>query len=90
MESEGELEAAGLRDWLAPGRVLVVEWADRLPGALPAERLEVTLARDPAADSQRRLNAIASGVGAQQAWRAGAPRLPGAARSGPRVEAGDS
>ena len=64
--SEAELENAGLLDWLAPGRVLVVEWADRLPRALPADRLTVALERDAAADSQRRLNAIASGAGAQE------------------------
>ena len=39
-----ELEDAGLRDWLAPGTLLAVEWADRVPGALPDDRLEVRLA----------------------------------------------
>lgn len=43
IESEAELEAAGLRDWLAPGTLLAVEWADRFPDALPGDRLEVVL-----------------------------------------------
>lgn len=43
VESELELEAAGLHDWLAPGTGLLVEWGDRFPAALPADRLEVHL-----------------------------------------------
>lgn len=61
----GELESAGLRDWLAPANVVAVEWADRLPEALPADRLEVALAVGGERGSQRRLNAIASGPGAR-------------------------
>ena len=43
IESEAELEAAGLRDWLVAGTLLAVEWADRFPEALPGDRLEVVL-----------------------------------------------
>jgi tRNA threonylcarbamoyladenosine biosynthesis protein TsaE len=42
---EEELEEAGAREWLAAGALVAVEWADRFPGLLPADRLEVTLAR---------------------------------------------
>lgn len=69
--SAAELEAAGWLDWLAPGSVLAVEWPDRLPGLLPPEHLLVELARE-GGDSQRRLNAIASGPGAEDLlarWR---------------------
>lgn len=41
LESEGELETVGLYDMLAPGSVLAVEWADRFPGALGSEVLEI-------------------------------------------------
>ena len=36
VESAAELEAAGFLDWLEPGVLVAVEWADRLPEALPA------------------------------------------------------
>jgi tRNA threonylcarbamoyladenosine biosynthesis protein TsaE len=91
VESEAELENAGLLDWLAPGRVLVVEWADRLPHALPPERLTVGLERDAAEGSQRRLNAIASGAGAQEIlarWVAAIRAAP--AGAGLTIEAGAS
>ena len=45
VESRAELEAAGFDDWLAPDVVLLVEWADRLPGARPDDHLEVRLER---------------------------------------------
>lgn len=45
IESEAELEATGFVDLLAPGTVVAVEWADRFPEALPADRIEVRLAR---------------------------------------------
>lgn len=51
MEAEAELEAAGLLDWLAPGALLVAEWADRFPDALPADHLEVRLEAADAADA---------------------------------------
>ena len=57
-----------------------MEWADRFPGALPDERLEIQLAHDPARPSVRRL--VISGVGERHAGlaRALVPRR-GAARS---------
>ncbi|UCE85374.1 MAG: tRNA (adenosine(37)-N6)-threonylcarbamoyltransferase complex ATPase subunit type 1 TsaE [Deltaproteobacteria bacterium] len=77
VDSVGELDAAGFLDLLAPGSVVAVEWADRLPDALPAERLEVRIARPEAADAQpgcvRTVEARARGAAAEAAlarWRA--------------------
>jgi tRNA threonylcarbamoyladenosine biosynthesis protein TsaE len=60
-----ELEAAGFVDLLAPGAVVVVEWGDRFPEALPPDHLRIELAREPERDSQRRLSAVASGPAAE-------------------------
>lgn len=65
VESERELEDAGLLDWLAPGGVVAVEWADRIPQALPADRLEVRLARPAQAPNERVLDVRAKGEGAR-------------------------
>jgi len=63
VESPAELDAAGFLDLLEPGAVLAVEWADRLPEALPRDRLELRIERpDPeAAPTRRVLHARASG-----------------------------
>ncbi len=45
LESQAELEAVGFLDLLTDGAVVAIEWADRLPAALPAERLELRLTR---------------------------------------------
>jgi tRNA threonylcarbamoyladenosine biosynthesis protein TsaE len=83
--SEAELEAAGFRDLLAPGLLLAIEWADRLPAALPPDRLEVRIA--PASGgpaTHREIFAVALGPAAAQAlarWRAA---LGSGARGRPR------
>jgi len=59
-----ELELAGFSDLTARGTVLAVEWADRLPDVLPADRLELHLERS--GSRARRLEASARG-GASQA-----------------------
>jgi len=61
LASTAELEAAGWLDWLAPGAVVVLEWGDRFPDALPDDHLRVELARVAGEPSQRRLSAVASG-----------------------------
>jgi tRNA threonylcarbamoyladenosine biosynthesis protein TsaE len=61
LESEGELEATGFLDWLAPGQVVAIEWADRFPRALPADHIEVRLTRDPATPDARCIEVHASG-----------------------------
>jgi tRNA threonylcarbamoyladenosine biosynthesis protein TsaE len=61
LESDAELEAAGLLDWLAPDTVLVVEWADRFPAALPSDRVRVRLARSAEAAEVRAIEIDATG-----------------------------
>ena len=51
LEDEAELENTGFLDMLEPGAVVAVEWADRLPAALPDERLEIRIERPGAGDS---------------------------------------
>ena len=64
VESVGELEATGFLDLLEPGALVAVEWADRFPEALPADRLELRLERPlgGSADAQRVLSARGLGV----------------------------
>lgn len=74
VESVAELEAAGFLDLLEPGWVLAVEWGDRLPQALPAERLSLRIGRPAAhaAPALRVLHAEASGSVAEAVlarWR---------------------
>ena len=54
LERAEELDAIGFDDYFARGGVVVVEWADRFPEALPAERLEVRI--DIVGDEARRLH----------------------------------
>jgi tRNA threonylcarbamoyladenosine biosynthesis protein TsaE len=73
VSSEAELESAGLLDWLAPGALVVAEWAERVPGAWPEDRLEIAIARDA---TERRLAPTARGVASQALltrWREGLP-----------------
>ncbi len=65
VESAAELEAAGFLDWLEPGALVVVEWADRLPEALPADRLELRLSRPDAEASAESRTLHAKALGAQ-------------------------
>ncbi len=69
VESAAELETAGFLDWLEPGVLVAVEWADRLPEALPADRLELRLSRPDAETSaeNRTLHAKALGAKAEAA-----------------------
>ena len=77
VRARAELEDAGLSDWLAPGTLLLVEWADRFPDALPRERLTLHFARaDVNAPDTRRLTASATGAFALLSlarWRAQCP-----------------
>jgi len=50
-----ELYATGFTDLVGGAGATLVEWADRVPGALPGERLEVRLAHDPRRPSVRRV-----------------------------------
>lgn len=49
LRTAAEAESIGLDDYLAGSAVVAIEWADRFPGWLPADRLEVRLThRSPA------------------------------------------
>jgi tRNA threonylcarbamoyladenosine biosynthesis protein TsaE len=67
IESEAELEAAGFVDLLGPGRVVAVEWADRFPAALPADRIEVRITRPAEAPDEREIELRAAGSAAARA-----------------------
>jgi tRNA threonylcarbamoyladenosine biosynthesis protein TsaE len=54
--------AAGLLDERAADGVTVIEWADRLDGWLPAERLEIRLGMRPGAPMTRIINWTARGA----------------------------
>jgi tRNA threonylcarbamoyladenosine biosynthesis protein TsaE len=71
---EDELHATGFHDLVGGPGATVVEWADRVPGALPAARLEIRLAGEPDRPSTRRI--LVTGTGERHAAlaRAIAPR----------------
>lgn len=56
-----ELYATGFPDVVEAGGAVLVEWADRVPSALPPERLEVRLAHDDAAPRVRHLTILGTG-----------------------------
>ncbi len=60
---EDELYGTGFGDLVGGEGALLVEWADRIPGALPGERLVIRLAHHPTAPSSRRIEV--EGVGKQ-------------------------
>lgn len=59
----GELEDAGFLDWLVAGTLVALEWGEKFPEAMPADRLEVAISRLEGADrsTQRRVKAVAFG-----------------------------
>jgi tRNA threonylcarbamoyladenosine biosynthesis protein TsaE len=65
LADEDELYGTGFGDLVGGDGALLVEWADRIPGALPAERLTVRLAHDDKAMSLRHVDL--DGVGARHA-----------------------
>jgi tRNA threonylcarbamoyladenosine biosynthesis protein TsaE len=62
---EDELYATGFDDLVGGEGALLVEWADRVPGALPAERLTIRLSHQPEQPASRRI--AIEGVGARAA-----------------------
>ena len=44
LADEDELYAMGFEDYLSRDGLLLMEWADRVPGALPRERLDIEIA----------------------------------------------
>jgi tRNA threonylcarbamoyladenosine biosynthesis protein TsaE len=79
---EDELYGTGFGDLVGGEGALLVEWADRIPGALPAERLSIRLAHDARAPSTRRLEV--TGVGERHAALARRLLAPARARRAPR------
>ncbi len=73
LETEEEAMAAGLRDWLEEGTALLVEWADRLPGVLPADHLRVEILAVEGEANAREIALSADGPRATELlarWRA--------------------
>jgi tRNA threonylcarbamoyladenosine biosynthesis protein TsaE len=58
---EDELYGTGFGDLVGGEGALLVEWADRIPGALPRERLTIRLSHHPTAPSSRRLEVLGEG-----------------------------
>lgn len=77
-----ELYATGLGDLVAGDGATLVEWADRIPGALPAERLEVHLAHDALRPSVRHLELRGLGERHAALARSLRPRARPASRRG--------
>ncbi|WP_242355536.1 MULTISPECIES: tRNA (adenosine(37)-N6)-threonylcarbamoyltransferase complex ATPase subunit type 1 TsaE [Anaeromyxobacter] len=72
---EDELYGTGFGDLVGGEGALLVEWADRIPSALSAERLTLTLSHDAKAPSVRHVEI--EGVGARHAALARALAGPG-------------
>jgi len=56
-----ELYATGFLDLLGGEGAVLVEWADRVPGALPGERLEIRMAHVEGRSSSRRVEILGTG-----------------------------
>jgi tRNA threonylcarbamoyladenosine biosynthesis protein TsaE len=59
---EDELYGTGFGDLVGGEGALLVEWADRIPSALPDERLVIRLAHDPGHPSWRRVTLLGTGA----------------------------
>jgi tRNA threonylcarbamoyladenosine biosynthesis protein TsaE len=73
---EDELYATGFFDLVGGAGATVVEWADRIPGALPRERLEIRLRHDERRTGLRHLEIAGTGARHAALARALAPRRP--------------
>jgi tRNA threonylcarbamoyladenosine biosynthesis protein TsaE len=62
LADEDELYATGFSELAGGEGALLVEWADRIPAALPAERLEVRLEHDALAPATRHLTLVGTGT----------------------------
>ena len=61
LERSAELEDVGFLDLLEPDAVVAVEWGDRFPNALPADRLVLELVRPQGQPESRHCQASALG-----------------------------
>ena len=75
VESYARLEDAGFDDVLEGNAVVVVEWPERFPDALPADRLELTLEPGPGPE-ERALRIEARGERAREIERELRARWP--------------
>lgn len=76
LDDPEEAFAVGLLDEREAAGVTVVEWADRLAGWLPDERLEITIEPDPRRDDVRTLRWRAFGAAPTRLARAALSRVP--------------
>jgi tRNA threonylcarbamoyladenosine biosynthesis protein TsaE len=79
---EDELYGTGFGDLVGGDGALLVEWADRIPSALPDERLTVTLSHDARRPDVRHVEVV--GKGERAAELAG--KLARGSRSGSRTK----
>jgi tRNA threonylcarbamoyladenosine biosynthesis protein TsaE len=63
-----DLPGVGWEEYLGLGGVVVIEWPDRVGGALPPERLDIRL--EHAGESTRRIRISAAGARAHELLRA--------------------
>jgi tRNA threonylcarbamoyladenosine biosynthesis protein TsaE len=93
---EDELYGTGFGDLVGGEGALLVEWADRIPAALPEEKLTLTLAHHPRDPDVRRIEVEGVGERHAQLARELAPAAPrrkvakSRARSGTRSRAGSA
>jgi len=80
LEGAADFEALGADEILFGDGVCVIEWADRLAGCLPEDRLEVALAVEGPLSRRLALSARTPVWGRR--WQAMAAALDAAARSG--------
>lgn len=64
LERSAELEDVGFLDLLEPDAVVAVEWGDRFPNALPADRLVLEFVRPQGQPESRHCQACALGESA--------------------------
>ena len=61
LAGEDDLYGTGFSDLVGGEGAVLAEWADRIPAALPAERLEIHLAHDERSPTVRRIAARGTG-----------------------------
>jgi tRNA threonylcarbamoyladenosine biosynthesis protein TsaE len=70
LERTAELEATGFLDVLDGESIVAIEWADRLPDALPSDRLEIDLAASvELGEKVREISVVATGLVAESVMR---------------------
>jgi tRNA threonylcarbamoyladenosine biosynthesis protein TsaE len=70
ISDEDELYGTGFGDLVGGEGALLVEWADRIPGALPRARLTIRLSHHPTAPSSRRIEIVGEGERAKALGKA--------------------